>query len=109
MTPSAKRAKATQLVEWVANRLQIVFPEFSIDVPKASDHGEDLPLDPELRKLLPVSYEMKNQRSYGHAYKDMEQCEKNCKGHTPILVVKAPYKDPLVIMKWADYEKTLGM
>ena len=108
MTPSAKRAKATLLVEWVANRLRIVFPEFTINVPAAHEHGEDLPLDPELRKLLPVSFEMKNQRSYGHAYKDMEQTIKNSKGHTPILVVKAPYKDPLVIMRWSDYEKDLG-
>ena len=108
MTPSAKRAKAKLLVEWVAERLRIVFPEFTIDVPETHEHGEDLPLDPELRKLLPVSFEMKNQRSYGHAYKDMEQTIKNCKGHIPVLVVKAPYKEPLVIMQWKDWEKTLG-
>jgi hypothetical protein len=108
MTPSAKRAKATLLVEWVANRLRIVFPEFSIDVPKAHEHGEDLPLDPELRKLLPVSFEMKNQRGYAHLYTDMEQTVKNSKSFTPVLVVKAPHKEPLVILRWQDYEKTLG-
>ncbi len=108
MTPSQKRAKATLLVEFVANRLQVVFPEFTIRIPAAHEHGEDLPLDPELRKLLPVSFEMKNQKGYSHAYKDMDQTIKNSKGFTPILVVKSPYKEPLVIMRWSDYEKTLG-
>ena len=105
---SSKRAKAKLLVEWVANRLQVVFPEFKIDIPNTYEHGEDLPLDVELRKLLPVSFEMKNQRSYGHVYTDMDQCIKNSNGFIPTLVIKSPYKDPLVIMRWSDYEKTLG-
>jgi hypothetical protein len=95
------------MFKWVANRLRNIFPECTIHVPESHEHGEDLPLPPELRNQLPVSFEMKNQRSYGHAYKDMEQTIKNSKGYTPILVVKAPYKDPLVIMRWDDYEKTL--
>jgi hypothetical protein len=108
MTPSAKRAKAQVLVEWVRDRLQVVFPEFTIEIPKTSAPGEDLPLPPELRAQLPVSFEMKNQRGYAHVYDDMAQCVKNSQGYTPILVVKAPYKDPLVIMRWSDYERTLG-
>lgn len=109
MTPSAKRAKATLLVEWVAARLRIVFPEYEINVPKAHEHGEDLPLDPELRKLLPFSFEMKNQRGYAHLYSDMDQTIKNSNGFMPVLVVKAPYKSPLVVMRWEDFEKTLGV
>lgn len=108
MTPSQKRKKAKDLVEWVANRLRALFPEFTIRTPEAHEHGEDLPLDPELRKMLPYSFEMKNQRSYGHAYRDMDQTIKNSNGHTPVLVVKAPYKDPLVIMRWDDWEKLIG-
>lgn len=107
MTPSQKRKKATLLVEWVANRLRAVFPEYIIEVPEAHKHGEDLPLSPELRQLLPYSFEMKNQKAHANLYKDMDQCVKNSGGFTPILVVKAPYKEPLVVMRWADWEKTL--
>ena len=109
MTPSAKRKKAKVLVEWVAQRLRKVFPEFQIDVPEAHEHGEDLPLSPELRKMLPVSFEMKNQKGYAHLFADMDQTIKNSNGYTPILVVKSPYKDPLVIMRWDDYENGLGI
>jgi hypothetical protein len=107
MTPSAKRAKAKLLVEWVANRLRALFPEHIILTPEAHEHGEDLPLSSELRAKLPYSFEMKNQRSYGHAYKDMEQTIKNSKGFTPVLIVKAPYKEPLVILRWDDFETLL--
>jgi len=111
MTPSAKRAKGTQLCEWVADKIREVFSELPADcviVPKSSAHGEDLQFSAELEAMLNISVECKNQRSYGHAYKDMEQCVKNSKGKTPILIVKAPYKEPLVIMRWADYQNTLG-
>lgn len=108
MTPSYKRAKARVLVEWCADRLRKAFPEYNIEVPATHEHGEDLPLDPELRKLLPVSFEMKSQAGYGHAYTDMAQCVKNSKGFTPVLVVKCAHKEPMIIMRWSDWEKTLG-
>jgi len=103
VTPSYKRAKAKVLVEWCADRLRKAFPEFNIEVPSTSAHGEDLPLDPELRKLLPVSFEMKSQKGYGHVYTDMEQTIKNGKGFTPILVAKCAHKEPIVIMRWDDW------
>lgn len=107
MTPSYKRAKGRLLVEWCANRLQKLYPEFTIEVPAAHLHGEDLPLDPELRKMLPYSFEMKNQKGYGHAYTDMGQCIKNSNGHTPVLVVKCAHKEPMVVLRWSDFEKLL--
>ena len=107
MTPSQKRKKATLLVEWVADRIRNIFPDHEIIVPAAHEHGEDLPLSPELRKLLPVSFEMKNQKGYAALYKDFDQTVKNSKGYTPILIVKAPYKEPLVIMSWTDWEKNI--
>lgn len=110
MTPSYKRAKAKLLVEWVAERLRLLFPEYGptdIIVPKTSDKGEDLHFSRLFAQHIGTSYEMKSQKGYAHVYTDMDQTVKNCKGRVPVLVVKAPYQDPLVIMRWVDYERTL--
>lgn len=111
MTPSQKRAKATVLVEWIATQLRNAFPELPADavvVPKAHEHGEDLNFSKEFTDMCPISIEAKNQRGYAHVHSDMEQTVKNSKGRTPVLVVKSPYKEPLVILRWEDYVKTLG-
>lgn len=108
MTPGQKRAKGKLLVEWIATQLRKAFPEYppeAIIVPEAHEHGEDLKFSVDFLEHFPYSIEAKNQRIYGHAYKDMEQCIKNSNNRTPILVVKAPYKDPLVIMRWEDWIK----
>lgn len=110
MTPSRKRSKARQLVEWVAERLKLAFPDYEdqITVPKTSDPGEDLIIGSDLRKLLPHSFEMKNQKGYAHVYNDMDQTIRNAKEYMPVLIVKSPYKEPLVIIRFSDYEKGLG-
>ena len=111
MTPSAKRAKAKLLIEWIVDRILKKFPEYDsthVSAPATSAHGEDVTISDEFRRIFPYSIEGKNQKGYSHVYADMDQTVKNCKGHTPVLVVKSPYKEPLVILRWADWEKTLG-
>jgi hypothetical protein len=108
MTPSAKRAKAKILVEWIAAQLRIAFPEYppeAIIVPETYEHGEDLKFSDTFASHFGFSVECKNQRSYGHAYTDMEQALRNSKGRIPIVVAKAPYKEPIVIMRWSDFIK----
>lgn len=106
MTPSQKRKKGKELVNWVADKLKAIFvvDDKDIIVPEPHEHGEDLRFSANFAQILPVSYECKNQRGYAHLYTDMAQCVKNSNGKTPTLVVKAPYKDPLVILAWDDYE-----
>lgn len=109
MTPGYKRKKARVLVEWVADRLKVLYPEYpdGIIIPDTSAHGEDLMFSDEFGKILGVSFEMKNQVGYGHLYPDMTQAVKNCNGRIPVLVVKSPAKEPLVIMRWSDFERNL--
>lgn len=109
MTPGQKRKKGKDLVEWVAAKLKEIFNTSDTDIviPEAHEHGDDLKFSPEFEKKYPVSIECKNQRGYAHIYNDMSQCIKNSNNKTPILVIKSPYKEPLVIMKWDDYEKTI--
>ena len=109
MTPSAKRKKGNLLVNWVADQLKAIFQvdDTDIIVPLPHEHGEDLRFSPKFAEIHAVSYECKNQRGYAHTYKDMEQCVKNSNGKLPALVIKAPYKDPLVVLKWDDYLKLI--
>ena len=69
--------------------------------------GEDLLLSPAARKLIPYSFECKSlARFVGHSY--IEQAVSNCpKNATPVAVVKANHKKPVVIMYMDDWIKTL--
>ena len=110
MTPSAKRAKAKVLVEWIVERIRKLYPEYDHShcyAPATSAHGEDVAISDEFRRIFPFSIEAKNQRGYSHVYTDMDQTVRNCKQNTPRLIVKSPHKHPLVIMRFDDWEKLL--
>ena len=66
-------------------------------------NGEDLLLSPAARKLIPYSFECKSlARFVGHNY--IEQAVPNTPaGATPVAVVKANHKKPVVIMYLDDW------
>ena len=68
-------------------------------------NGSDLLLSPAARKLIPYDFECKSlARFVGHSY--IEQAVSNCpKNATPVAVVKANHKKPVVIMYIDDWIK----
>ena len=70
-------------------------------------NGSDLLLSPAARKLIPYDFECKSlARFVGHSY--LEQAVSNCpKNATPVAVVKANHKKPVVIMYLDEWIKTL--
>ena len=51
------------------------------------ESGEDIKLSPAARKLIPYSFECKNQEAL-NIWKSLEQAESNCEGLTPLLIFK---------------------
>lgn len=64
--------------------------------------GMDVQLSNSARQLFPFAVEAKNLASFA-GYKYYEQAKANSKELTPIVVVKANRKDPLVILDLKDF------
>lgn len=63
--------------------------------------GEDVILGNESRKKFPLSVECKNQEAV-NVWKSYEQCQDNCKGYEPCLVIKRNRSKPIVVVD-AEY------
>lgn len=86
LTSSAKQ-KGRKLQQKVRDLILETFNLESDDVRSTSmgAGGEDILLSPTARKLFNFSIECKNQEHIS-IWKSLEQAEKNCNGHTPLLV-----------------------
>ena len=51
------------------------------------DSGEDIKLSPAARRLIPYSFECKNQEKL-NIWSSLEQAEKNSGNHTPLVIFK---------------------
>lgn len=111
MNTAGRKAKGRGLVLEVKAWIHKMFPEFTdhdVIVPATSAGGEDLLISPELRELFPYSIECKRTEGLAQDYKFMKQAEDNCKGHTPIVIMRSNHKEALVMMKLSDFEKLIG-
>lgn len=111
MNTRGRKAKGRGLVLEVKAWLHKMFPEFvdhDVIVPATSAGGEDLILSPEIREIFPFSIECKRTEGLAQDYKFMEQASNNCKGHTPIVIMRSNHKPALVMMYLEDFEKLIG-
>ena len=110
MKPSSAKAKGRTFQQQIMRLLLAKFPQLEKDditSRSMGDSGEDLLLSPTARKLIPYSFECKSlARFAGHNY--IEQAVTNTPaGSTPVAVVKANHKKPVVIMYLDDWLSTL--
>jgi hypothetical protein len=68
--------------------------------------GEDIILTPAARKLIPYSFECKNQERI-QMWKFLEQAEANAGKHTPVLVVKKNRTKPYVVLDLDEWIKLI--
>ena len=68
--------------------------------------GEDIILTPAARKLIPYSFECKNQERI-QMWKFLEQAEANAGEHTPVLVVKKNRTKPYVVLDLDEWIKLI--
>jgi hypothetical protein len=107
---AARKQKGRLMQQQVMRALLEKFPQLEPDDITSRSmgaSGEDLLLSPAARKLIPYSFECKSlARFVGHNY--IEQAVTNTPaGRTPVAVVKANHKKPVVIMYLDEWIKTL--
>ena len=107
---AARKQKGRSFQQQLMRQLLAKFPQLEPDDITSRSmgaNGSDLLLSPAARKLIPYDFECKSlARFVGHNY--IEQAVSNCpKNVTPVAVVKANHKKPVVIMYLDEWIKTL--
>ena len=100
MKPASAKAKGRDLQKHVRDTILKIFNRLEFDdvISRSSGAtGEDLILSPAARKLLPLSFECKNNARFA-VYADYAQAESNADGYEPVLVIKQNRSKPLVLV-----------
>ena len=107
-----RKAKGESLQMYVCDFLRglpIVEDPSMIKSQKMSCHGEDIILEDELRKELPISFECKTATTgFARTYATMDQAIRQAealasnKPITPIGVIKQDGHEPLAVMRFED-------
>ena len=90
MKTSSKKGKGRRLQNYVVEKLLLLFPKLEQDDIKGAvmgESGEDIKLSPAARKLIPYSFECKNQERL-NLWSSLDQAESNCEDRQPVLVFK---------------------
>jgi|TARA_X000001382_G_scaffold44617_1_gene30154 hypothetical protein len=109
MLTSSAKAKGRRLQQWVRDLILDLFPTLEEDDVKSTSMGaggEDIQLSPAARKLMPITVECKNKKSFA-VYKDYEQSVSHSKKFEPVLVIKGDRKKPLAVVDATHYFRLL--
>ena len=103
---SSAKAKGRKLQDLVRDAILHKFPILKKDGDVRGavmgENGEDIKMSPRAKRLFPFSVECKARKSFV-GYTWFDQAVTNAGDLTPLLVVKADRKEPLVIMKLSDF------
>lgn len=108
MRTSSLKAKGRNFQQKIAARLLKAFNLEPGDIESRSmgAQGEDLMLSPAARKLIPYSFECKKHKAFG-VYSHYEQAKENSGKYTPVLVIEADRKKPLVVIDFETFLKLI--
>ena len=103
MKTSSAKAKGRLLQKWFVEVLieKLQLNPNDLESRPMGSQGEDVILGNESRKKFPLTVECKNQEAV-NVWKSYEQCQDNCKGYEPCLVIKRNRSKPLVVVD-AEY------
>lgn len=104
VSTAAAKAKGRNFQQKIAKALTKAFSleEGDIESRSMGAQGEDLMLSPAARRKLPFSFECKKHKAFG-VYAHYEQAKTNSGKHTPVLVIEADRKKPLVVLSLDDF------
>lgn len=91
MKARSAKNKGRKLQNLVRDRLRSVYTEIletnDIESQVMGMSGEDIVLSPAAKKVIPYSFECKNQERL-NLWKSLEQAESNCEDRNPVLIFK---------------------
>lgn len=111
MKTSSAKAKGRKLQQWVQKEILNLFPSLSDEDVRSTamgQSGEDIQLSPAARKLFPYSVECKARANIA-VYSWFRQAEEAApEGATPMVVIRANHKKPLIILDAEAFFKSKG-
>lgn len=106
MRPSSAKDKGRRLQQRVARDIQAAFglPERDVVSTSMGAGGADVKLSARAFRVFPMAVECKNVAAFvGYTYWGQAAEHAKAAGGTPIAVVKANRREPLVVLGWSDF------
>jgi|TARA_X000001388_G_scaffold58878_2_gene44285 hypothetical protein len=110
MKTSSKKGKGRRLQNFVRDNLVMSFPSLEPDDIKAAimgESGEDIKLSPAAKRLIPFSFECKNQERL-NIWQSLQQAEDNCEDREPVLVFKRNRTKTYVAIEFTKFLEFIG-
>ena len=112
MKTASKKAKGRNLQNHVRDELLESFSDTGLeddDIKTAimGESGEDIKLSPAARRVIPYSFECKNQERL-NIWSSLKQAEENCNGRTPVLIFKRNRSEVYATVKLKEFIKLIG-
>ena len=108
--PKSSKAKGRRLQNLVRDTLREVYPslhEDDITSQTKGMPGEDIVLSPAARKIIPYSFECKNQERLD-LWKSLEQALENSRGRRPVLVIKRNRSQVYAVIEFDAFLDLIG-
>jgi hypothetical protein len=104
---SSAKAKGRRAVQELKIMIHAAFPELEMDdvlVTSSGTTGEDLKLSPRARRLLPFTFEVKNQEAL-NIWQALQQAQSHAEGtpYVPVLAFKRNHTELFVALKARDF------
>ena len=103
--PRSVKAKGRALQNCLRDKLREAFPGLHEDDIKSQTMGmtgEDIILTPAARKLIPYSFECKNQEKL-NIWSSLEQAEENAQKGKPVLIFKRNRSKTYAVLQLEDF------
>lgn len=110
-TPRSRKAKGRRLQNEIRDRLleefKLLLEPDDIKCAIGSETGEDLKLSPAARKLIPYSFEAKNQEKL-NIWSALDQAQENCKESLePVLAFKRNNTETYAVIRFDHFIKLI--
>tara|TARA_Y100000741_G_scaffold343688_1_gene307696 strand:- start:89 stop:583 length:495 start_codon:yes stop_codon:yes gene_type:complete len=105
MRPQSAKSKGRRLQQKIVADLYETFAQLGdgdIRSTSMGAGGEDILLSAAARKLIPFSFEAKNQERV-NIWEAYTQCKANCGEHAPAVVIKKNHSDMLCLIQWSTF------
>ena len=110
MKTSSKKGKGRRLQNFVRDELVKSFPSLENDDIKVAimgENGEDIKLSPAAKRIIPYSFECKNQERLS-IWEALNQAEENCEDRVPILVFKRNRSKTYAVIEFDSFLNLIG-